>query len=412
MVWLVANESSRPMASSAFPAPGEEPLPIAFQGLDSGFAVYEPSATTARLKLRGVRAGDPGSGLDAVVRADVRVWADLSSMDGADTVTVPLHAECTVCGDKAVRIASIAPEQVTVKVERAVVVSRTVEVVIEDNVMSRCRRIEAVVDPAQVTARGATSRLDRVTRIVARITGVDPKATTVSKSDVAVAAVDVNDQPVPDVVLAPPTVDVQVSLVDVDTCAEVAVLPVYAPQNPAEGYYVADIGVEPSRVEVEGPPDRIATLRDLGTVSTQPVDIRGAQDRVTQQVALDLPEGIDAVDIADGVTVTIQVSPYPGTRTFEVPVTAQSVPPGLEVTGLAPQKIQVFLGGPLPILEALDADQIQAVLDLTGREAGAVRIRPRVEVPSGLRVRSTVPSDVDVRLNRIGVPTALAPPGG
>jgi YbbR domain-containing protein len=396
-VWLLASQSARPLADTLLPPAGAEPLAVEFVNVPDGWAVVEPSAATARVELRGVREA-----LEQLSPADLTVRVDLAHAVGSERVTVPLRAACAGCGRQAVRVRGVRPPAVTLRLEPARSRAMLVEPELGAAPATGCRRIETTVSPREVTVSGAESRLAVVTRAVATVPSFDVEATTARLTAVPIVALDAAGRPVSDVAIEPAAADLAIAVVQVETCAEVAVIPVYAPQNPAAGYYVADIDVDPLTVEVEGDPERVAALRELGTVSTQAVDIEGATDLVTRQVALDLPEGLSALGAAAGVTVSIQVSPYPGTRPIEVLVETGPVPPGLELEGLSPQRIQVLLGGPLPVLDALAPEELRAVLDLSAAGVGLTRLRPRIEAPAGLRVRSTAPSEIEVRLRRAG----------
>jgi hypothetical protein len=56
------------------------------------------------------------------------------------------------------------------------------------------------------------------------------------------------------------------------------------------------------------------------------------------------------------------------------------------------------VSGPLPELDNLDVTALRATVDVTGLGAGTHRLRPGLELPSGLRIRSIAPAEVDVRL--------------
>jgi YbbR domain-containing protein len=81
-----------------------------------------------------------------------------------------------------------------------------------------------------------------------------------------------------------------------------------APQvrgQPAEGYRVARVVAEPSRVEVKGPRSTIA-VRD--TVETAPVDITGSRGPITQTVGLVLPDMVYPLR-GGNVQVTVDIRP-------------------------------------------------------------------------------------------------------
>jgi YbbR domain-containing protein len=158
-------------------------------------------------------------------------------------------------------------------------------------------------------------------------------------------------------------------------------------------------------VELSGPPGRLDSLR--GTVYTEPVDLGEAEGTVERRVRLDLPDGVTAVGAPEGVTVTIRVAPLPGTRTFDVELSPDGLSSTLEVASITPARVQVLLSGPLPILDAMKASDIRALLPLDGVVEGTHRLPPTYDVPPGVRVRTSTPAEVEVVLR----PRA-GPPGG
>jgi YbbR domain-containing protein len=260
-----------------------------------------------------------------------------------------------------------------------------------------CRGAAATFEPATVMVSGASSRVDAV----AHASVADPgtggaSGSRVELDSVPVLAVNEAGEPVSNVTVAPETVQAVVEVIELETCAQVAVLPVY--NDPPAGYYVAGIEVEPDHIQLRGDPARLAAVREESVVLTGLIDISNSRSTVETRAQLDLPADVEPVDASEGVTVTILVSPFPGTRLIEVPVDTVGIPTGLAVDGVSPSRIQVLVSGPLPELDNLDVTALRGTVDVTGLAAGTHRLRPGLDLPAGLRVRSIAPAEVDVRL--------------
>ena len=160
--------------------------------------------------------------------------------------------------------------------------------------------------------------------------------------------------------------------------------------------------MSPSRVELRGEPDTLDEIRLEGVVLTEVIDISDSRQQMTTAAPLDLPTGVMPVGPHDTVTVTLGVSPFPGTRSVDLAVATVGVSAGLKVAAVSPAAVQVLLSGPLPALNELDPSALRATLDVTGLGPGAHRVRPRISLPTGIRARSTTPADVDVRLEAMG----------
>jgi YbbR domain-containing protein len=91
----------------------------------------------------------------------------------------------------------------------------------------------------------------------------------------------------------------------------------------------------------------------------------------------------------------------------EVTPEAQGLGPGL-AANVSPETVQVILGGPLPVLEALEAGDVRIVLDLFKLPIGTHQIEPQVVVPERVTAQSINPATVQVE---ILASTTLTPTG-
>src|SRR5204862_4283547 len=80
--------------------------------------------------------------------------------------------------------------------------------------------------------------------------------------------------------------------------------------QPAAGFEIASVAVNPSVALVAGDADQIA---QLARVDTAPIAMTGVSDDETVRVALALPTGVVAVG-EDTVSVTIDIRPVTATR--------------------------------------------------------------------------------------------------
>jgi len=396
MVWLVAQASAQPMDEVTLPAPGSVLLALELRDVPDGLAAFDPSVTRARVRLRGVP-----SGLATVREDDLSAWADLHDVVASPgRVRVAVHAACDGCVGTGVRVVRVIPAEITVRVEEATTKEVSVRAELTDGALAACREVDAEVQPAAVVLRGAASVIEQVSGVVARVSAIGSDTAEPSVAGVPVVAVDREGNEVTAVEAVPSSVSVGLGIVDRDTCAEVSVRPVY--NEPPSGYYVAEISVSPRRVELRGDPDTLDEIRLEGVVLTEVIDISDSRQQMTTAAPLDLPTGVMPVGAHDTVTVTIGVSPFPGTRSVDLAVATVGVSAGLKVAAVSPAAVQVLLSGPLPALNELDPSALRATLDVTGLGPGAHRVRPRISLPTGIRARSTTPPDVDVRLEARG----------
>jgi hypothetical protein len=166
--------------------------------------------------------------------------------------------------------------------------------------------------------------------------------------------------------------------------------------DPAFGYRLLNIGVDPPSVLIEGPPE---VVNELTSLQTEPIDITGLTESFIQQATLALPEGI-TLDQNQEIFVTVGIEPIMSTDTRRQEVEVLGLDEDLEAQ-LDPDHVGVVLFGPLPALGSLVANDVRVTVDLIGRNAGQYSIEPEVDIPDrGIEVRSVEPSAISVFITK------------
>jgi YbbR domain-containing protein len=161
--------------------------------------------------------------------------------------------------------------------------------------------------------------------------------------------------------------------------------------EPAPGYRLLNITVEPTSILITAPPDQLDALR----IETEPVDISGLTRSETLQVALDLPEQV-MVEDPQPIIVTIEIEPILTSDVVQKQVEIRGLGQDLEAI-LDPEEVRVFLFGPLPVLESLEEEDVRVTLDLLNLEIGTYSLEPIVSVSvNDVEFRSVQPAIVTV----------------
>lgn len=171
--------------------------------------------------------------------------------------------------------------------------------------------------------------------------------------------------------------------------------------EPAEGFRLAKVVVQPDRVELAGPS---SVLRSLTEVATDAVDISGLREDAEFQVGLAVKKGQLAPTQAARFAVEVKIEAIVARRAFEaVPVLLRDA----EGFGTPSPNVRVTLAGPVASLNAIDPEELSVVVHVpegwssaTGeaRRGGVEGLRYEVVQPGGEAV-----SVVDVVPDRITV---------
>ena len=189
----------------------------------------------------------------------------------------------------------------------------------------------------------------------------------------------------------PPNVNV---VLDEETVRKVRVKPVTVGE-PAEGFTVEKLAIEPTVVEVRGP--RIV-LSDLFEVPTHPIDVSRLMADLEEPVELDLPF---AVERASGpeVRARVDIEPVVERRSFDdVSIIVRN--PGYRTIITT---VDLVLQGPAAAVRSIDAEQVAALIVLPD-EAKAAKFEVGYGPKDGARINLVYPSMDEVRVLSIKPP--------
>ena len=190
--------------------------------------------------------------------------------------------------------------------------------------------------------------------------------------------------------ILPPMVEVVVPVERWPGRKEVAVR-VDLEGQPAEGYRLGPLKVDPNMVVLRGNSD---VLDNLGFVETEPVSVDGATGDLRAQARLLLPEGVTAFE-GDVVDVIVGVIPVEDSTRITLRPIVRGLPPGLRST-VALDTMDIIVSGPKSILDALESDDVFVILNLDNYSIGAHVVTPDVVYPDGIRLEGVLPETVEV----------------
>lgn len=320
---------------------------------------------------------------------DFRATADLSRVEprpGGEAQDVPVRLDAV---NRLVQIVDFTPRTVQVRLDS--VVERELPITVDHGPVPAGINVGTPqTEPRVVTIRGASSAVAAVRAVVARVT-IDASALNIDR-DVELVPLDDQGNEVPRLELDPSRARVRIPV-----AVELATrpLPVVAQLvgELAGGYAISDITVEPLVVTVSGSE---SVVTHLEAAETEPIDIAGRSDDFETTVGFSLPEQVSVVGSSQ-VRVALTINELPGSRTFMA---------GLRLVGtrsdlayrLASNQVSVTLAGSSPDLNGVSADDLLAVIDVTGLAPGDHEVTATLTPPAGLDVLAISPERVAVRI--------------
>lgn len=399
IIWVNAVYQMDRPREDVFPSA----IPIEVLGKPEDLAVQNGSTETVQVRIRAF-----ASSWDMLTAEDFVATVDFSEL----TTGVHVVPISVVVSDPTVTITSIHPQALNVRVERLATSLRPVEITLvgQDDIPLGYRASEPVINPDEVTVSGPASALVDVISVVGEVV-VSGQRADIDRV-ISLKPVGQDGQIVESVDVSPSTVRVQVAIEKREDYREVAVR-VRTAGQPARGYYVSSINVLPSTVTLVGPP---AAIEELGSLveTMEALDVTGADRMLAARMQLDLPEGVSVMGAPVGepyeVLVTVGIDAVTGGTTVELPLRAQRLQEGLQVSEFVPV-IDVILTGPSVLLDELQTDRLSAVLDLNGLGPGTHQVRPSVNINTEgapalaeLQVKDILPQYVEITITLAPTP--------
>ena len=389
IVWLVAVEQENPYERGVFPTT----LPLQVRGqLPGNLQTLQDLGKTSLT----VTIGAPKLTWETLSASDFSVYIDLDGLKAGendlDVQVVPLNPE--------VDILDTQPRRLRVQVEPVISKIVPIQITIMDSPAVGYDELPAIASPAFITVTGPAVQVNQVTFGVAEVYLRDARSRV--ESNEAASPRNSQNQPVDRVTVEPAKVTVVVPIVQRAGRRSVAVV-VEPDGQPADGFSVTNIQVEPATVVLLGSSD---TLNNLpGFVLTTPLSISGAVETVVERLILNLPENVTAETAS--VVVTVTITPVEATRTIQRQPVIQGLDDGLSAS-VSLESVDVFLSGPVNRLENLSPDEVRVSLDASGLAPGSHVLEVQVITPEGIQVQGINPQVVEVVISGVAAPPAGA----
>lgn len=319
---------------------------------------------------------------------DFAASIDLSNIvPGSGPQQVPVRVTTI---DSRITIVGVVPGRVTVNLDR--VAQKMVDVVVDNGpTPSGLELGEVSVEPSRVQVSGATSLIEHVVAARASVV-IQPSGIDVDR-DFDLVAVDELGEPVGQMDIEPKSARVTIPVFSDRETRTLPVNPVVT-GDPAAGFEIASVTVDPPVMLVEGDADQLA---ELVRVDTAQIPMTGVSSDLVVAVGLDLPTGVLAVG-DDQVTVTVTLRPVTATRTFNAGVRLIGAGRGLSYS-VDTDRILITVGGSVAALDRLSGTILVVDLEVTGLEPGTVSVPVTLDLPTGTMLVSASPTSVDVTIS-------------
>lgn len=389
-VWISAVTGADPADEQRYP----NPVPLEVIGQDPSLVLTSPIPSTIEVRLRAPRS----------------VWEQLKTQENA--VSSILDISGLSAGEhtqpvqvriipRPVQIVLKTPETVTFTLEPLKTQPLPVEISLTGQPAVGFQAGEPSVEPTQIAISGPESIVNQAThaRVVVKLDGA--RESIDAAFDIQV--VDDQNKVLNGVTINPESAQVKIPLSPQSGYRDLAVKVLMRGQV-ASGYRLENITVFPPVITVFSPdPELVNGLPAV--VDTQPLNIQDAKANISTRLALTLPDSIEIIGTKT-VEVQVDITPIQTSLTLNLGINLIGLPDGFEAH-ISPETVDVIMSGPVPVLDALTAQDIKVTVDVTGLDLGTHQLEPKVEVfVENVLEGSILPSTVEVVLSVRPTPTA------
>ena len=376
-------------------------LPTAVQvvGLPDGLILVDPGTglPTDLTASTTLTISGPEREIEALSSADFTALINLDDA-GPGVSRVPISVE----GPDVARVRSREPDEITVRLARELVATVPVTTTLQGQPPFSFSVGRVTQGAREAVVRGPE---DLVRRVVAAVATVDLQGQTVDlAATLPLTPVDAMGDPVEGVTITPEEVAVRVPILAQLGPQQVSVVPTLIGQ-PAPGYAVGNISVDPNVVEV------VTSGVMTGTFSTEPIDLTGLTGPITRTVGLQRPPNVITRPADIPVTVRVSIVPIAVTSQLPLPifVSPTNLGEGLSAPEAEPAAIQVTLAGQFDrLIEVANTPgAVVATVDLSGLGPGTYVLPVQITVPEGLEL--IAPIDPQVRVTIFPPPATPTP---
>jgi YbbR domain-containing protein len=380
-VWVMAVTEADPSETRTYP----NPVPIEIIGQPTDLVITTELPESISLNLRA-----PVSIWTTMLtdKAPVRALIDLSSVNTGEHV-IPVQIQV---GIKPVEVISYSPRSVNLTLEKMSTQEFEITVVTRGLLPAGYQAEEPVLSETSVMVSGAGSKVSRVSEVRA-IVDLSQVKQDINET-VTLQAVDLNGITVKDVTVFPEKITLIQSVAQRGGYRNVVVKVITTGQV-SNGFRLTNISVFPPTVTVYSE-DPVVVDAIPGYIETQALDLTGRESSYEEIVELQLPLGLSVIGNPQTV-VDVGIEPVQSSIALsDVKVEVIGLAANLTAQFL-PERVNVIISGPVPMLESLLINNLRVLIDLTGLLPGTYTMEPAVSLNiQGLRIESISPSSFEI----------------
>lgn len=385
IVWVSAVSSADPNEEREY----STPIPVTVLGLDPDLVITGQLEDEIKVTIRAPRsiqerlATNPNA---------IHAFINLSGLKAGEHTLEPQIA----IDFSPTRVTAFSPSEITLKLENILNKEVPVEIRQTGSLPIGYEAGEMIVSHSTAVVIGPESQVVKVDRAVASI-DLTNAITNISRQ-VELKALDSRGVIVGGINLTPPQVNVEIPITQLGGYRNVFVKIVTTGQI-AQGFYLTGILADPPTITIYSTDPELAANMPA-FIETIPLNLNGANESFEKEVSLNLPEGIVVVGDQQ-VRIQVSIAAIQSSLLLTgIPVEVVNLGQGLKAK-LSPDRVDIYVSGPLYLLDKLNAADIIVRLDLANKTPGTYQLIPTVTLADdAINLDSILPASIEVVISR------------
>ncbi len=385
IVWVSAVTASDPNEEIVFPSQiplkviGQDPNLIMTNDIPDSISVTILAPKSIQIRL----SNEPGL---------IHATLNLASLDaGVSEVTPQITVDV-----RPAEVTKITPE--VIKIEMETLASKEIAITLSEVGSLPISYVsdEPILSSENVIVTGAASSVNSVAQVQATI-DLTNSTSSISKK-ITLKAYNTNGNIVDNLTLNPNSIDVQIPIRQLGGYRN-AFVKIISTGQIASGFYLTNIFADPPNVTIYSS-DPVLANNMPAYVETNPINLNGADEDFSVDIPLNLPDGISLIGETI-IRVQVGVAAIESSKNFlNVEIQVTNLDPQLKAE-LNSNSVDIYLSGPLYLLEVLDLADITVTLDLEGRGVGTYQLVPQVSlVDTKINVDAILPGTIEVIISQ------------
>lgn len=336
--------------------------------------------------------------------ADRGVWKKLSSSSfsayidltglSQGTHEVPVHAKSNV---ENVQIIEIKPSKIMVSLEPVITKSIKIKSKIEGSAKEGMMATQVNLEPTKVDVSGPESIISRIKDVYGLVV-LNGEDANFNKS-IPIKAYNDQGKEYDNITFNPKEVQAEILIAKAAQTKTVGVK-VNLEGRLASGYWINQITTNPQIITISG---QSANLASTDYIDTKAFNIDGLNSNKSQQIGLNVPDGITLEDKISKVTVELSITSIDSSKELTIGYNYTNLASNLKVNNIDPSGVKLVLSGANDKLTNVDLAGVKVNIDLSSyTQPGtyAVDIKDTmITKPEGLSIISFIPSSIRITLD-------------